>query len=51
MYLRPVRKDELVEWLKVGGFVNNDLVEVHVEALATALIQKYDLIAEFKTPV
>ncbi len=49
-YLRPARKNEVVDWLYSTEFVNNDLVEIGVETLAEALIEKWDLIGPFSSP-
>lgn len=50
-YVRPARKDEIIEWLLVNfAEEGSEYVNVTAEELADALIDKYDLVGFFKSP-
>lgn len=50
-YIRPVKQVELVKWLQDKGFADETgfIGNAEAETLAAALIDKFDLIAEFWT--
>ena len=52
-YYRPARKDELVKWLLDNGFAEEKSGYGHVSAeeLAAALIDAFDVMGSFRSPV
>lgn len=51
-YLRPVREDELVEWLLANGFAEAESGFGHVSAeeLAQKLIDRFDVLTMSQLP-
>lgn len=50
MYRREIRREELVKWLE-DWLHAHDNIYGDVNALADALLSKFDLVMESKTPV
>lgn len=52
-YLRPIRLEELTDWLLENGLAEEEAGYGHVDAatLAQKLIDKFDILTYSKTPV
>lgn len=49
-YVRPIRKDELVEWLHAHFPEFDDSLDVDPDLLATELIEAFDVITTSHKP-